>query len=346
MSQASAGGGSRQRVLLGTLIIIGLLTTIALLEVLGTVFLAMTVAYIFTPARQVLRRRDVGPVASTLLVTAGAVLGIAVIIAPLAMLLVLQLDDVIAVIDAIPETIELGMGVFVYELTLVDLLEPTKRWVRTTAISVSATLPVFLLKFALFGFVVFALVHNERDITTSVLGVVPPEYRDIGRALHRRARDTLTAIYVLQGATAVSTVVLALPVFLLFGYDSWFALAVLAGVLQFVPVIGPSVLIVGLVAAEFVMGELLRAILMLVAGGIVVAAAPDAVVRPRLAKRTTKLSSTLYFIGFVGGLLSLGAIGIIVGPLLVALLVEAAQLVSAGFADDETVPSPQGSGNR
>jgi len=43
------------------------------------------------------------------------------------------------------------------------------------------------------------------------------------------------------------------------------------------------------------------------------------------------MDGSLYFIGFVGGLLSLGAIGIIVGPLVVALLVEAAGLVSQEF---------------
>ena len=37
----------------------------------------------------------------------------------------------------------------------------------------------------------------------------------------------------------------------------------------------------------------------------------------------------LYFVGFVGGLLSMGTVGIIAGPLLVALVVEGTELLAA-----------------
>jgi predicted PurR-regulated permease PerM len=36
---------------------------------------------------------------------------------------------------------------------------------------------------------------------------------------------------------------------------------------------------------------------------------------------------SLYFVGFVGGVLTLGAIGIIAGPLIVAILVEVVELL-------------------
>ena len=52
-------------------------------------------------------------------------------------------------------------------------------------------------------------------------------------------------------------------------------------------------------------------------------------VRPRLARHTADLPGSLYFIGFTGGLLSVGPIGFIAGPLVVALLVEATELLAS-----------------
>ena len=147
-------------------------------------------------------------------------------------------------------------------------------------------------------------------------------------ALHERASRTLYGLYVVQAATGVATFGLALPVFVAFGYPSPIALATLAGVLQFIPVLGPSVLIAGLTGYELMLGDGMRAVGILVIGGLAIAATPDVLIRPRLAAETAALPSTLYFIGFVGGVLTVGAIGIIAGPLVVAMVAELATRLS------------------
>lgn len=55
---------------------------------------------------------------------------------------------------------------------------------------------------------------------------------------------------------------------------------------------------------------------------------PDVLVRPRLATRRAQLSASLYFVGFVGGVVTVGVIGVTAGPLVVALLVEVVTLLS------------------
>jgi predicted PurR-regulated permease PerM len=74
-------------------------------------------------------------------------------------------------------------------------------------------------------------------------------------------------------------------------------------------------------------------VLVAVIGAVLVGFAPDAVIRPRLAKWAADLPTSLYFIGFTGGVLTVGPIGFIAGPLAVALLVEAVALLA------EEVPS-------
>ncbi len=329
----SAADG-RQRVLGGLLLLIGALTVFALIDVLWTVFFAITVAYVLAPVKRWIRRRGIGPVISTLTVTCGAAVAVVVLFAPIGLVLFSRLEDAFVLLSDLPETLELQVAEQNVEIVLVDYIELAEQWLRDTAIGLSRALPVLLVKFALFVFVVFGLLLNEDDVGESAFALVPPRYRDIAEALHHRARDTLFAIYVLQGATAFGTALVALPVFYIFGYESWIALATIAGILQFVPVLGPSLLIGILALVEVIAGGgFVSTAVFVVVGVIAIGALPDLLIRPWLAEMTTELSSVLYFIGFMGGLLSMGAIGVIVGPLLIAVLLELAEMVAGGFDD-------------
>jgi predicted PurR-regulated permease PerM len=117
-------------------------------------------------------------------------------------------------------------------------------------------------------------------------------------------------------------------VFFLLGYGAPFTLAVFAAVLQFVPVVGPSVLVAALASVDFLAGNVTRAVLVAALGMTLVGFAPDAVIRPRLAKWAAHLPMSLYFIGFTGGVLTVGPIGFIAGPLAVAVLVEVVSLLA------------------
>ncbi|MEA1931477.1 MAG: AI-2E family transporter [Euryarchaeota archaeon] len=328
----------RLYVLGGVLAAIATLAAVILFDVLGTVFVALSVAYLLVPLRRRLRGYGFSRLTSTLTVTATAVGGVVALFGPLVYLLIVRFSEVSAVIRGLPESIPLRLGGFTYELVVSDVITLVSREVTALAGAIASSLPVLLIKLTLFVLLVFSLLHNQQDIRSGVLTVVPPNYRDIGEALHTRARETLFALYVLQAATAIGTFLIALPVFVLFGYDSPIVLATVAGVLQFVPIAGPSLLIVVLVGGRLVAGDVAGALAVALVGGGLIAWLPDLLIRPRIASRTADISGSLYFIGFVGGLLSLGAIGIIVGPLVVALLVEAAGLVSQEFETSVDTP--------
>ena len=329
----------RLYVLGGVLAAVGTLAAVILFEVLGTVFLALSVAYLLVPLRRRLRQHGFSRLTSTLAVTATAVGGVGALFGPLAYLLVVRFSEVTALIRGLPESIPLQIAGFTYDLVVSDVVALVSRELTALAGAVASSLPVLLVKLTLFVLLVFSLLHNQQDLRSGALTVVPPNYRDIAEALHARARETLFALYVLQAATAIGTFLIALPVFVLFGYGSPVVLATVAGILQFVPIAGPSLLIVVLVGGRLVAGDVAGAVAVALVGGGLIAWLPDLVIRPRIANRTADMNGNLYFIGFIGGLLSLGAIGIIVGPLVVALLVEAAGLVAQEFETDIDTPS-------
>jgi len=172
--------------------------------------------------------------------------------------------------------------------------------------------------------VVYALLIRPDRLGETLLRPVPQTCHDIVFAFHERTRSMLYGIYVLQAAVAVATVV-----FFLLGYNSWFTLSVLSGVLQFIPILGPSVLILAVGATETVAGNLNQAVAVVSVGLVVVGFLPDAILRPRFAHIATDVPASLYSIGFTGGTLSVGLVGIVAGPVAVAWLAETVALLSA-----------------
>jgi len=319
----------RRYVIGGAMVLAGAAAIFLLREVIATVFFAMTVAYVLGPVRERLRRRGLSRRLSAGLASAVAFLAVVALIIPFVVVLVVRIDEAIRFLESIPESVTLSAAGFEYTLVTAEVSDVVVEWLAGVATEVAAAAPVLLIKLVLFGFVVYGLLYHKSRTRRAALALVPTGHRDLAEALHDRASETLYGLYVVQVATGAATFLLALPVFILFGYPSPVALATLAGILQFIPVLGPSVLIVGLATYQVALGDVTGAVGILIVGGAVIAATPDILIRPRLAAETATLPSTLYFIGFVGGVLTVGAIGIIAGPLVVAIVSELATRLSS-----------------
>ncbi|WP_459880484.1 AI-2E family transporter [Halorubrum gandharaense] len=319
---------SRRTVIGGLTVLAAVLTAVLLWEVVATVFFAMTVAYVLGPVRRQLRRRGLSARVAAGVTTFAAFLGLVAALTPLLVVLVLRVDDALAFLETIPESVTVLVGPFEYTLVTAEVAELAGSLLLSAGGSIAGAAPVLLVKLALFAFVVYAVLYYEQRTRQAALALVPPSYRTLGETLHDRARRTLYGIYVVQAATGFATFLIALPVFVAFGYPSPVVLATLAGILQFIPVVGPSVLVLALAGYHVVLGDTAAAVAILVVGWALIAATPDFLLRPRLAAETAEIPATLYFIGFFGGVLTIGPIGIIAGPLAVAVVAELAAHLS------------------
>ncbi|QLC33395.1 AI-2E family transporter [Halarchaeum sp. CBA1220] len=321
---------ARRTVLIGLFAAFAALAALLLHGVLGTVVFATTVAYLLVPVYRRMNHRLPAWWAAAA-TTSAATLGVLLPITAFAYLLYIRSSGVLALIQSLPDEFVLGFGTFSYVVDVATLTGPLTDTVRTLAVDAISALPVLGVKFTLFALLVFALLVAHEEAESAVLAAVPLRYHDVVGALARRARDTLYAIYVLQAATAFATFLVAVPVFWILGYPFPVTLALVCAVLQFLPIVGPSIVVGALALYQLSVGNVVGAVLVLVVAGALVAWLPDPVVRPRLSRHTARLPGSLYFIGFTGGLLTVGVIGIIAGPLVVALLVEAVSLL----ADEE-----------
>lgn len=318
----------RRRLLGVALLSLGVLAAAVLAEVINTVVFAVTVAYVLYPPRQALVARGYPDRVAAGAVTAGAGVGLLAVVAPLAYVVYRRRTALVDLVRSLPDTIPLEIGGFSYVIDTTAVVSALQAFLQSVALSGVGALAVVAFKAMVFALVVYGVLARPMAARRAVFGLVPERLHDVVVAYQDRTRATLVGIYVVQAVTALGTGVLAFVVFSLLGYESALALAVAAGVLQFVPVLGPSLVVVTLAAVDVVQGNVPRATLVVVVGLLFVGFLPDAVLRPRLARVAGDLSTTLYFVGFVGGVLTLGAVGFVVGPLVVALLVETVELLS------------------
>jgi predicted PurR-regulated permease PerM len=322
----------RQTVLAGSLGVTSLVAAALLWEVLPVVFFAITIAYILYPLRRWLYNHGASGRLAAGICTVSAFLTGLLLILPMLSALYFRRSQLFASLQQLPETVPVSVGEFSYTIDLASLFATAQSLSGDAAVTLAGAAPALALKVFLFTLVVYALLRRPHRVRRSLLRPVPSAYRDIVMSLHERTRSILYAIYVLQAAVAFGTFLIGYVVFLLLGYQSAFTLAVIGGILQFIPILGPSVLVVGLAGIEILAGDTTGAITILVIGFVVIGFLPDALIRPRLARLTTGMPGSLYFVGFTGGVLSVGLVGLVAGPVVVALLAEAISLLTAETA--------------
>lgn len=311
--------------LVAVLVVFSLVT---LLEILNVVVFAITVAYVLFPLRMRLTRYGLSNRISSALATSVAFLFVVILVVPVVYVAHRRRGQLLGALEEIPDTVAVTLAGTELSVETAALAETAKSTISDLAVQVALAAPSLVLELAVFTLLLYGMLLRPSSIRDAAFELVPSAHHDILSRLHQRTRDTLYSIYVIQAATAVGTFLIALVVYLGMGYPSPLLLAVVSGILQFVPILGPSVLILGLAGWDVMLGDPNRAIVLVVVGLVLIGFVPDAIIRTRLAGRSGELPASLYFVGFVGGILTVGAIGIIVGPLVVALLIEVVDILS------------------
>jgi predicted PurR-regulated permease PerM len=303
-----------------------LLIALAILSgVIGTVFFAVTLGYVLFPARRWLVAKGLSPRVASGLLTIGVFVLVVVLLLPPVFIVFERRETIITFLQTLPPTLSVGVEGFTIEVQTGDLVRSVGSELRGLTVRIARGSIVIGLKFILFAFVLYAILFRPEGVRAVTWAALPEHYHDLVESFHERTSRTLYGLYVVQVLTGTLTFLIALPVFFFLGYKTFFTLSLIAGILQFLPVVGPSVVVAGLAMFDLATGNPMRAAMVAGFGIVLVGALPDAILRPKLANRTAGMAASLYFIGFTGGVLSLGPIGIIAGPLVIALLLEAVE---------------------
>jgi predicted PurR-regulated permease PerM len=204
-------------------------------------------------------------------------------------------------------------------------------------------LSIILFKMFVFFVTLFMLFLRGEELRIKIIDHVPSALKKYINRLSDATGDTLYAIYYVQIAIAVLTFFLAIPVFYLLGYGNIIFYAYFAAFCELIPIIGSSTAFILIGAYALSIGDTRGILILFFLGYLIVSLVPEIYVRPVLVGRRVKVNPVIMFIGIVGGILTMGLAGFVLGPLIIVLIMTSYRMYTedrkergiASFSDDQ-----------
>jgi predicted PurR-regulated permease PerM len=175
-----------------------------------------------------------------------------------------------------------------------------------------------VIGFALMMFILFFAIRDGRRVFETGRALVPLDETEKSRLFGHLAGVTRAIVYG-TGVTALTQGTLVGIGFAIVGLPSPIVFGVLAALFALVPMAGTPVVWVPAVIVLALQGRYYAALFMLVWEGFVVTI--DNVLRPWLVSGRAQIGALTVFLGVLGGVAAFGPIGVILGPLVLALAI-------------------------
>ncbi len=190
-------------------------------------------------------------------------------------------------------------------------------FVRSAADILSSIASGLLTLFVMFFVMFFAFLNGKRWLLAvqEALPLSPV----VKRRLFQRVADVTRAVTFGQFLTAVIQGSLGGLMFLFFGVPNWIFWTVIMIIFSFIPFLGTPFIFVPAAIIKLFLGDYVAGIGILIVGFVVVANI-DNILRPVLIGSHAKISPLIVFLGVFGGLATFGLIGLLLGPLILALI--------------------------
>jgi predicted PurR-regulated permease PerM len=176
-----------------------------------------------------------------------------------------------------------------------------------------------LIDAAIAFFILFFLLRDGRNLVRRLAVVLPLPALQVSR-LFACVKTTLDAIVFGTLAIAAIQGILAGLAFWALGLASAALWGVVTALCALLPVIGTTFVLLPAISMLLFSGHWIKGLILLV-WAVIVIHPVDNVLRPYLIGERVKLSTLYVFFALLGGLRAFGALGIFVGPLILAITV-------------------------
>ncbi len=316
----------RENVIFGVVfLIIGILSILVIWPFVSFIVLAGVLTYTLFPIYGFLRNRTGQPSVASALSTLIALL---LLVAPsflLAQRLAREMSGAFTTfemsnVQRLGDYLSGVMGnQFDFQEMLASFFSQLQASIVGIAPDVLGSLTELLLGLFIMFFVMYYAFRDGEAFLNHLKQLLPldPILRE---KLFMEVRNVTQGVLYGQVMTAVIQGSVATVGFIIFGIGNWVFWGSIMIVLAFLPVFGTALIWVPAAVDLILQGETFAGIGLLVYG-IVIVTNIDNVVRPKLISERSKLHPVLVLVGVLGGLKMVGLSGMLVGPLVLALLV-------------------------
>lgn len=308
---------------------------------LGPIFWALLLAFLLFPVNRALRRRlRERRGAAAILLTLAVMLLVLIPAGLLAVVFARQATDLIGRLQAAAGRHHIEQ---VGDLLRIPILERAIEWIGSllpvsaeqvqgwaldagksllqTLVAASGSIFAGALgafvDLVLILFLLFFFLRDGQDMVQRLLGLIPMGAERKARLVEHLSAVTRAVVFgalvtgAVQGTlVGIAFAIIRLPSPIVFG--------VLATGASLVPLVGTALIWGPAAGVLAIQGRWGAAIFMLL-WGVVVVSGPDNVVRPLFISGRAQISTLPVFLGLMGGLSAFGAIGMFLGPVIIAL---------------------------
>jgi predicted PurR-regulated permease PerM len=309
-----------------------LLTIIILFLILSTVFivyfpllaaitLGLTLAIVLQPLNQKFCERF-SPARSAALTTVLAVMVIGLTLLLVVNLLLKGGGQILAMMQIINDWLtSLAPHDLISGKQLADTLDSIKIAIIRSVHGILNQVPGILFGGFIMVLSVYLFLLKGEVIFRQITDALPVQLNESAGKITDMVTNTMYAIYIVSVEIAILTFVLSLPVYYLLGYPAALQLAIMSGLSMFIPIVGPLVVLAFLVLYNLSTGNINGVLIAIFIIYPLILWLPGSYIRSRLMGKRIGIHPVIMMIGIIGGISVMGMIGLIIGPLFIALLI-------------------------
>lgn len=175
-------------------------------------------------------------------------------------------------------------------------------------------IPLYVVELIIITLLLYYLLLRGHDFLEETLSLVPPEYqREVNKFL-RHLQSIYYSLFVVNLGSSLISGILAAVGYAILGVPYFITFAILIAIFGLIPVIGRAIIYVPLTFYYLLIGDPLKAIVILVFSWAVLDQLTGLYILPLWAHRTGKVPQALTILAFTAPILALGPIGFVIGP--------------------------------
>lgn len=225
------------------------------------------------------------------------------------------------------------------EQRLGNTLREIATWAGGAATSIVAGLFSAIFIFIFTALTSYYLLREGADGTEWLVEIVPLPNGQVSQIV-RDVRDVTRAMLVSTGLMTLYQGVTAGIGYWIFGVDSPIVWAALTGVASILPALGTALVWAPISIILLATGHVAQGIGVLAWSGLVVVFVADYILRPKLVGNRVRMNDLLVFVAIFGGIEAFGVLGLVLGPIAVAVLLSLLRIYQKDYRPEGPVHAP------
>lgn len=185
----------------------------------------------------------------------------------------------------------------------------------------------------------YYLLREGRDGTTWLVEIIPLPNGQVAQIV-RDVRDVTRAMLFSTGVMSVYQGVTAGIGYWMFGVDSPLVWAALTGIASILPALGTALIWAPVGIVLLATGHVGKGLGVLAWGAVVVVFVADYILRPKLVGNRVRMNDLLVFVAIFGGIEAFGILGVVLGPIAVAVLLSLVRIYQRDYRPEGPVRGP------